>query len=130
MASLTKIQPKSALIEAGQQLLICQMEKAEAEKHEKALRAFILQGMKRNRLKSMILDNGVVFTIKDGSRKVVIKDREKAEAFLDEYDCWKLDSAKLLKIFGRLLKVPPMFRIERGDQQLAIMSPKTKAYDY
>src|SRR3954451_1083479 len=98
MANLTKAEPGSALIEAGQSLLAYQDEKAEIEKHEKALRAFIFQGMKKNRLKSLTLEDGTIFTIKAGSRKVFITDREKAEAYLEEFNCWKLDSTKLLAI--------------------------------
>lgn len=81
--------------------------------------------MKKNRLKSLKLDDGTVFTIKDGNRKVIVKDQDKAEAYLDEMDCWKVDQAKLLKIFGKMLKVPPFFKVERGDETLAIMPSKT-----
>src|SRR3954451_18402920 len=112
MANLTKAEPGSALIEAGQSLLAYQQEKAEIEKHEKALRAFIFQGMKKNRLKSLTLEDGTVFAIKDGNRRVQIKPdyREEAEAYLEEMSCWRLDSSKLLAIFGRELKVPKFFR--------------------
>jgi hypothetical protein len=126
MANLTKTEPKSALVEAGQSLLHYAAEKAEIEKHEKALRAFILQGMKKNRIKSLTLEDGTIFTIKAGSRKVIIRDdyRREAEDYLEEKSCWKLDSAKLLAIFGRELKVPKFFRVERGPELLSIMPPR------
>src|SRR4051794_30110017 len=104
MANLTKAEPKSALIEAGTFLLECKQQKAELEEREKSLRDYILKSMKKNRLRSLTLEDGTIFTIKAGNRSVYITDREKAEAYLDNYNCWKLDNAKLLGIFGRELK--------------------------
>lgn len=120
-------QPKNALIEAGLSLLEAKKQKEELEQHEKALREFIFQGMKKNRLKALRMDDGTSFVIKDGNRKVIIKDQKKAEAYLEEMSCWKIDTTKLLNIFGRQLKVPPFFKVERGAETLAIMPPKFHA---
>jgi hypothetical protein len=88
-------------------------------------RAFIFQG--REPAEELKLDDGTVFTIKDGNRRVIIKDQAKAEAYLDEMDCWKPDQAKLLKIFGKMLKVPTFFKVERAEETLAIKPPRTGA---
>ena len=87
MKALTKPEPKSALIEVGEKVLQIEAQIKYAQEEVKQQREFILQGMKMNRLKSLKMDDGTVFTIKDGNRKVVIKDQEKAEKYLDEMNC-------------------------------------------
>jgi hypothetical protein len=126
MANLAKTEPKSALIEAGQSLLAYQQEKPRSRSTKRRCDRSSFKARKKNKIRSLTLEDGTIFTIKAGNRSVYITDREKAEAYLDNYNCWKLDNAKLLGIFGRELKVPKFFVIERGPGTLATMPPKAK----
>ena|SRR3990167_2265716 len=105
-------------------LYLVQQQKAALEEKEKELKAELLGILKQQRVKSVKLDDGTMFIIREGNRKVTIKNQDKAEKYLDEMNCWKLDNQKLLAIFGRQLKIPSFFKIERGAEQLAIFHPK------
>lgn len=123
MEALVK-KEQNSLIEIAQQILEAELELKSYQETIKKSREFLFQGMKKNRLKSLKMDDGTVFVIREGNRKVVIKDQVKAEEYLEEMNCWKIDQTKLLKIFGHDLKVPAFFAIERGEQTLAIIAPK------
>ena len=117
------IKKELPLLTIGTQLHAIEERMEEMEAIKKGLRDRLFDNLKSQHVKSLKLDDGTVYYIKEGNRKVVIKDQEKAEKYLDEFNCWKIDSGKLLKIFGKELKVPPFFKIERGEETLAIKGP-------
>lgn len=108
VSKIVTLEPKSTLIEVGEKVLTLEAEVRFLQDQIKLQREFILQGMKKNHLKSLKMDGGSIFLV--SSRITLkVKDIEKAIEWAEKNNCLKVDTAKATQILRRTLKSLPKF---------------------
>ncbi len=102
------------------ELFAVQEQKALIETREKELKDTLLASLKAQGVGFVRLDNGTSFT-RSHRETLKVKDTEKASAWAEKNDCFKIDTTKAFKILRRDLKpLPKFFERVIGEDYLTV----------
>lgn len=86
---------------------------------EKALKAELLENLKKQGVKFLKLNNGVSYSVEHRTA-LKVKDEVKARVWADANNCLTVDIPKARQILRRELKTPPFFVVEKGAEFLKV----------